>query len=212
LREAVRLTPRNAKAHAGLGLTEALLGNREAGLRHGLQARALAPANADVLASLGALYLHLGEPARASPELTESLRIRPNQVHAALNRALALARLGQQDAAEAQLERALALVRLMSPELPLADRITAEVAAGRDPARAAAAWERYLARLQATNQLTPPLVEELGRAKQRLGEGVVAPPGRRLRECEDDHRGGSGGDQVERGLTPWTAAQRARCR
>ncbi|MGH7403351.1 MAG: tetratricopeptide repeat protein, partial [Candidatus Rokuibacteriota bacterium] len=183
LREAVRLAPGNPKAHAGLGLTETILGNREAGLRHGQQARALAPGNADVLASLGALYLHRGEPARALPELTESLRIKPNQVHAALNRALALAWLDQPEAAEAQLERALALVRLMSPDLPLADRITAEVTAGRDSARARAAWARYIARLRVAGQLDPALAAELGRAERQLFRG----------ECGDDRRRGTGG-------------------
>jgi Tfp pilus assembly protein PilF len=169
LREAVRLAPGNPRAHAGLGLTETILGSREVGLRHGLQARALAPRNADVLASLGALYLHRGEPAQAVAALTESLRLKPNQVHAALNRALALAWLGQQQAAEAQLERALRLVSLISPDLPLADRIIAEVTAGRDPARARVAWERYIARLQAAGQLTPALAADLGRAEQQLG-------------------------------------------
>jgi Tfp pilus assembly protein PilF len=179
LREAVRLAPRSPRANAGLGLTETILGEREAGLRHGLEARALAPGNADVLASLGALYLQRGEPALALPELTESLRIKPNQVHAALNRALALAWLGQAGPAEAQLDRALALVRLMSPDLPLADRITAEVTAGRDPARARAAWERYVARLQAAGRLDPALAAELDRAAQRLGKISVPDAARR---------------------------------
>jgi protein O-mannosyl-transferase len=186
LREAVRLAPGNARAHAGLGLTETLLGNREAGLHHGLKARELAPGNADVRASLGALYLHRGEPARAVPELTESLRLKPNQVHAALNRALALAWLGETQAAEVQLERALVLVRVMSPDLPLADRIIAEVMAGRDPARARAAWARYVSRLQAGGQLDPALAAELGRAERRLG-GMSAPQvGRPQGECADD--------------------------
>ena len=179
LREAVRLAPGSPRANAGLGLTETILGDREAGLRHGLEARALAPGNADVLASLGALYLQRGEPALGLPELTESLRIKPNQVHAALNRALALAWLGQSEPAEAQLERALALVRLMSPDLPLADRITAEVTAGRDPARARAAWERYVARLQAAGRLDPVLAAELDRAAGRLGMISVPDPARR---------------------------------
>jgi len=181
LREAVRLAPGNPRAHAGLGLTETMLGDREAGLRHGLQARALAPGNADVLASLGALYLQRGEPEQALPALTESLRIKPNQVHAALNHALALAWLGRQEAAEAQLKRALVLVRQMSPDLPLADRITAEVMAGRDAARARAAWERYMARLQAAGPLDPALAAELGRAGQRLGKVSRRDPGRE--EC-----------------------------
>ena len=193
LREAVRLAPGNPKAHAGLGLTETILGDRERGLRHGLQARALAPGNADVLASLGALYLHRGEPARALPELTESLRIKSNQVHAALNRALALAWLGQSEAAEAQLDRALMLVRLTSPDLPLADRITAEVLARRDPTRARVAWERYVARLQGTGQLDPALAAELDRAALQLGRFPVTDPDRRQDGCGEAFRGGTAG-------------------
>ena len=176
LREAVRLAPGNARAQAGLGLTETLLGHLDAGLRHGLRARELAPDNPDVLASLGALFLARGEPARAVPELRASLRVKPNQVHAALNLALALAWLDQPEAAEAQLERALALVRVMSPDLPLADRITAEVAAGRDGARARAAWGRYVARLQAAGPLSPALAADLDRAERRLGKISVAYP------------------------------------
>jgi Tfp pilus assembly protein PilF len=176
LREAVRLAPGNPRAQAGLGLTETLLGHLDAGLRHGLRARELDPNNPDVLASLGALYLARGEPARAAPELSASLRVKPNQVHAALNLALALAWLDQPEAAEAQLERALALVRVMSPDLPLADRITAEVAAGRDGARARAAWGRYVARLQAGGPLSPALAADLDRAERRLGKISVAYP------------------------------------
>jgi tetratricopeptide (TPR) repeat protein len=176
LREAVRLAPGNPRAQAGLGLTETLLGHLDAGLGHGLRARELAPDNADVLASLGALYLARGEPARAVPELRTSLRVKPNQVHAALNLALALAWLDQPEAAEAQLERALGLVRLMSPDLPLADRITAEVAAGRDSARSRAAWGRYVARLQAGGPLSPALAADLDRAERRLGKISVAYP------------------------------------
>jgi Tfp pilus assembly protein PilF len=176
LREAVRLAPGNPRAQAGLGLTETLLGHLDAGLRHGLRARELDPNNPDVLASLGALYLARGEPARAAPELSASLRVKPNQVHAALNLALALAWLDQPEAAEAQLERALALVRVMSPDLPLADRITAEVAAGRDGPRARAAWGRYVARLQAGGPLSPALAADLDRAERRLGKISVAYP------------------------------------
>jgi Tfp pilus assembly protein PilF len=176
LREAVRLAPGNPRAQAGLGLTETMLGHLDAGLQHGLRARDLAPENADVRASLGALYLSRGEPARAVPELRQSLRLKPNQVHAALNLALALAWLDQPDAAEAQLARALVLVQTMSPDLPLADRITAEVAAGRDPARAHAAWARYVARLQGAGQLSPELAADLDRAEQRLGKISVAYP------------------------------------
>jgi len=176
LREAVRLAPDNPRAQAGLGLTETLLGHLDTGLQHGLRARDLAPDNADVLASLGALFLARGEPARAVPELSASLRVKPNQVHAALNLALALAWLDRPEAADAQLERALVLVRVMSPDLPLADRITAEVTAGRDGPRARAAWGRYVARLQAAGPLSPALVADLDRAERRLGKISVAYP------------------------------------
>jgi hypothetical protein len=67
----------------------------------------------------------------------------------------------------------------MSPDLPLADRITAEVTAGRDPARARAAWERYVARLQAAGRLDPALAAELDRAAQRLGKISVPDAARR---------------------------------
>jgi protein O-mannosyl-transferase len=212
LREAVRLAPGNPKANAGLGLTETVLGEREAGLRHGLQARALAPGNADVLASLGALYLHRGEPDRALPELTEALRIKANQIHAALNRALALAWLGQSEAAEAQLERALMLVQLMSPDLPLADRITAEVMAGRDPARARVAWERYVGRLRETGQLNPALAAELDRAALRLGRISATDPDCRRDRLRDDLPGGPAG-RDEAGPTPdrRTGTEPSRC-
>jgi tetratricopeptide (TPR) repeat protein len=194
LREAVRLAPANARARAGLGLTETILGNYEAGLRHGLEARELAPENAEVLASLGALYLHRGEAARALPELTESLRLKPNQVHAALNRALALAWQGDAGAAEAQLERALALVRVMSPDLPLADRITAEVMASRDPTRARMAWQRYVSRLQGAGPLDPALAAELGRAERRLGRAAAAHPSQG--DCAEDGPGRPAAVQV----------------
>jgi protein O-mannosyl-transferase len=176
LRRAVRLAPANARAQAGLGLTETLLGHLDTGLEHGRRARELAPGSADVRASLGALYLARGEPGPAVPELRESLRIKPNQVHAALNLALALAWLDQPDAALAQLDRALALVQLVSPDLPLADRITAEVAAGPDAARSRAAWARYVARLQAGGPLSPALAADLERAERRLGKISVAYP------------------------------------
>jgi tetratricopeptide (TPR) repeat protein len=186
LREAVRLAPGNARAHAGLGLAETILGNREIGLRHGLRARDLAPGNAEVRASLGALYLYRGESARAVHELTESLRLKPNQIHAALNRALALAWLDERPAAEAQLERALELVRVMSPDLPLADRITAEVVVRANPERARVAWERYVSRLKVGGHLDPALAAELDRAERRLGLVSASHLDGARGECADD--------------------------
>jgi hypothetical protein len=53
------------------------------------------------------------------------------------------------------------------------------VTAGRDPARARAAWERYVARLQAAGRLDPALAAELDRAAQRLGKISVPDAARR---------------------------------
>jgi Tfp pilus assembly protein PilF len=148
LKKAVELDPGNPRALVGLGLTETILGDRQAGLEHALDGHARAGRDANLLAALGTIFLFRGEPARAVPYLEQSLAINPNQVITLLNQALALAKLDRQGEAESVLARATTLARLMSPDNPLTDRITAEVYATRDPQRAATAWERYIARLR----------------------------------------------------------------
>ncbi|MBI2526258.1 MAG: glycosyltransferase family 39 protein [Candidatus Rokubacteria bacterium] len=168
LREAARLMPRNPRALVGLGLTRTLLGGPEAGLHYALEAQALAPRNFHILATLGSIYLYRDEPTRAVAHLEDSLRLNPHQVHATLNLALAFFRLERQSEAEAALVRAADLARLMSPGLPLVDRVTAEIHAGRDPARARAAWERYIARLRAAGELVPTQQADLAYAEGQL--------------------------------------------
>ena len=168
LREAARLMPRNPRALVGLGLTRTLLGGPEAGLRYALEARALAPLNHHILATLGAVYLYRDEPARAVEQLEDSLRLNPHQVHASLNLALAFFRLGRQAEAEATLARSADLARLMSPGLPLVDRVTAEIHARPDPARARTAWERYIASLRAAGELAGTQQADLAYAEGQL--------------------------------------------
>jgi tetratricopeptide (TPR) repeat protein len=168
LQKAVALMPGNARAQAGLGLTRTLLGRRDEGLDHALAASALARGNPHVLATLGTIYLYREEPDRARFHLEESLRLSPYQVHATLNLALALSQLGRQAEAEARLARGAELARLMSPGLPLVDRITAEIYATSDPARARGAWERYIGRLEAMGELAATQQADLAYARRQL--------------------------------------------
>lgn len=168
LQKAVRLMPSNPRAQVGLGLTRTLLGHREQGLSHALEAHALAPRNPHVLATLGAIHLHREEPDRAVAHLEDSLRLSPHQVHATLNLALGLFKLGRQTEAEAAFVRGAGLARLMSPGLPLVDRISAEIHSGRDPSRARAAWERYIAALRAMGELAPTHQADLAYAERQL--------------------------------------------
>jgi len=175
LQKAVALMPQNPRAQVGLGLTRTLLGLKEQGLEHALKAYADAPRSPHILATLGAVYLYREEPARAITPLEDSLRLNPYQTHASLNLALALFRLGRQAEAEVVLARATELARLMSPGLPLVDRVTAEVLAGREPSRARAAWERYIARLRAMGDVARTQQADLAYAERQLarlrGEG-----------------------------------------
>ena len=170
LQTAVSLMPENPRARVGLGLTRTLLGHTEQGLEHALKAHAYAPHNPDILATLGTIYLYREEPARAIAHLEESLLLNPHQVHASLNLALALHKLGRQAEAEAVLTRGAKLAELLSPGLPLVDRITAEVYAGREPARTRAAWERYIARLRAMGELAHTQQADLAYAEQQLAK------------------------------------------
>jgi tetratricopeptide (TPR) repeat protein len=168
LLRAVELLPKDARALVGLGLTQTLLGQREEGLRNALRAYAYAPRHHNVLATLGAVYLYRDEPERAIIFLEDSLKIRPNQVHAVLNLALAQSRLGRHDEAEATLARALALTDLMNPGNTWAVRVAAEVYGARDPVRARAAWELYVASLRQVRELTPSQQADLVYGERQL--------------------------------------------
>ena len=167
-KRAVEIAPRNARALVGLGLTETILGSREAGLEHALEGARLAPSNPNVLAFLGQLYLVREEPARAAEVLEESLRIHPDQAYTAVLAARALGRAGRVTDAQAALDRAATLVRPGTEEAGLLDRVTAEITGGAEPARARAAWERYIARLRAQPELTRAGQADLMDAERQL--------------------------------------------
>ena len=148
LARAVEILPQNPRALVGLALAQTVLGEREAGLVHALKAYAYAPKNPNVLATLGAVYLYRDEPARAVVHLEDALKLNPNQPNAVLNLALAQAKLGHHAEAEQALGRGLTLSAVMTPGSAFGHRVAAEVYGDRDPARARAAWERYIAWLR----------------------------------------------------------------
>ncbi len=167
-KRAVELAPRNARALVGLGLSETILGDREAGLRHAEEGARLAPRNPNVLTFLGQLYLLREEPERAAAAFEESLRVHPDQAYTCVLAARALGQAGRTAEAEAKLARAATLVRPGTEEAALLDRVTAEVSGRTAPARARAAWERYIARLRATPELTRAAQADLVDAERQL--------------------------------------------
>src|ERR1041385_1681824 len=168
LERPVQIMPDNARALVGLALTETVLGARDAGLAHAARAHALAPHNSNILSTLGAIHLYREEPARAVAVLEESLGLNPNQVNAVLNLALALSKSGRQAEAEARLAAGLALSDVMTPGNAHAQRVAAEVYGSRDPARAQAAWERYIAWLRSVPDPSPRMLADLAYSEGRL--------------------------------------------
>jgi len=167
-KRAVEIAPGNPRALVGLGLTETILGDREGGLRHALEAERIAPKNPNVLGFLGQLYLLREEPARAVEVFQESLRFHPEQAYTSVLAARALGRAGRLTEAEAALAGAAALVRPGTEEAALLDRVTAEITARIEPARARAALERYVARLRAQPELTRAGQADLMDAERQL--------------------------------------------
>jgi tetratricopeptide (TPR) repeat protein len=174
-KRAVEIAPGNPRALVGLGLTETILGDREGGLRHALEGARRAPKNPNVLTFLGQLYLVRDEPEQAVAVFEESLRIHADQAHTSVLAARALGQAGRTAEAETALARAAILVRSGTDEAALLDRVTAEVVARSAPARARAAWERYIARLRAAPELTRAAQADLVDAERQLASlGGVA--------------------------------------
>jgi tetratricopeptide (TPR) repeat protein len=167
-KRAVEIAPGNPRALVGLGLTETILGDREGGLRHALEGARRAPKNPNVLTFLGQLYLLRDEPEQAVAVFEESLRIHADQAYTSVLAARALGQAGRTAEAEAALARAAILVRSGTDEAALLDRVTAEVVARSAPARARAAWERYIARLRAVPELTRAAQADLVDAERQL--------------------------------------------
>jgi protein O-mannosyl-transferase len=167
-KRAVEIAPGNARALVGLGLTQTILGDPEGGLRYALEGARLAPRNPNVLTFLGQLYLVRDEPAQAVAVFEESLRIHPEQAYTGVLTARALAKAGRPAEAERALARAATMIRPGAEEAALLDRVTAEVMARSAPARARAAWERYIARLRAAPELTRAAQADLLDAERQL--------------------------------------------
>lgn len=167
-KQGVEIAPQNPRALVGLGLTETMLGNREAGLKHALEGARQAPNNPNVLAFLAQLYLLREEPEHAVTVYEESLRLYPDQAHATILFARALGRVGRTEDAEVTLARGHSLVRPGTEEAALLDRVTAEVMGSRQPKRARAALERYVARLRALPEPTRAEQADLVDAERQL--------------------------------------------
>jgi protein O-mannosyl-transferase len=175
LAQAVAIVPGEARAWAGLSLAQTVLGERDAGLDNALKARRLEPRNANVVATLGAVYLYREEPALALAALDASLALNPYQVNAIFNRALALAKLGREAEAETVLAEGFALGALLTPGNAWGHRVAAEVYARRDPARERGAWEQYIASLRRVPEPSDRQRADLAYAERRLAEAGGRP-------------------------------------
>src|SRR4030095_6367497 len=145
-----------------------MLGNREEGLQHALEGCRQAANNPQVLAFLAQLYLLREEPEHAVPVYEESLVLYPAQAHATILFARALGQVGRSEDAEVALARAHSLVRPGTPEAAILDRVTAGVLGRREPRRARAALERYVARLRALPEPTRAERADLMDAERQL--------------------------------------------
>ena len=75
---ALRLDPKNAKAHNNSGVTYFKMGNFERAVEHFQNALELEPANIFSHTNMGLTYLKLNKPARAEKQLKQSLQIEPD--------------------------------------------------------------------------------------------------------------------------------------
>ncbi|MFI5568397.1 tetratricopeptide repeat protein [Streptomyces sp. NPDC051740] len=130
LRQAVRLTPRNAVLLALKGEYRRVLGLHSAAVRDLRAALALDPGHAYAWASLGATRLALGAPAAALIALDRALELDPDYGWALIRRARVWRELGEAGRRLADLDRAVVL----QPDSPWAhcERGDALRSAGRD--------------------------------------------------------------------------------
>jgi tetratricopeptide (TPR) repeat protein len=148
LQRAVRRAPDHPVILVTLGFTETLIGDADRGLALARRASGLAPDNPLVLGYLAEVYGRRGELASAADTLEHSLRINPDQVRATMTLALVQHWLGRNDAALASVDRGVALNARTRQNDLLVDKVTAEVCRVRQPVRARAAWDRYIAGLR----------------------------------------------------------------
>jgi tetratricopeptide (TPR) repeat protein len=159
--------PDDAVIAAALGFAESYLGDREGGLRHTLRAQELAPDNTVALSYVAESYVRLGDLPRAEEALQRSLRLKPDQVPATMTLATVQHLLGRDDDALVTLERGIALNGRTHQHDLLIHKVTAQLTAKRDPARARISWERYMASLRALAP-TPQVAAEIAVAQRQL--------------------------------------------
>jgi protein O-mannosyl-transferase len=167
LEAAVQLNPALPEGHAGLAVTLAVLGDADAAVPHARHAVRQNPRDAALHGVLGDVLRKAGQLEEASTAFREATRLAPHVAANHYDLAATLAALGRIGDAVAALEdgrRAAHKVMVHDPE---SDRAEALVFTRSDPARAIAAWERYLGALSWT---TEPPQAGIG----RISEGLVA--------------------------------------
>jgi tetratricopeptide (TPR) repeat protein len=159
--------PDDAVIAAALGFAKIYLGDREGGLRHTRRAQELAPDNPVALSYVAESYVRLGDLPRAAETLQRSLRLKPDQVPATMTLATVQHLLARDDDALVTLERGIALNGRTHQHDLLIHKVTAQLTAKRDPARARISWERYVASLSALAP-TPQVAAEIAAAQHEL--------------------------------------------
>jgi tetratricopeptide (TPR) repeat protein len=153
--EALRLAPAFAEARMGLAFTRALAGRDEEAVAHGREAVSRSRRDARFRVALAEILNRQGRHAEALAALEEAMHLEPRSPTVRFASAVTLARLGRPEPALAALEEGRRLARAAGLAEREGDRVAALVYTPFDPARAAAAWQRYLAAMSEVRHPTP---------------------------------------------------------
>jgi Tfp pilus assembly protein PilF len=108
-RRALAFEPRNASAHANLGLVLVTLKRTAQALAHQQRAHELAPDHPQIRSNLGNALARLGRDDEAEPHLREAVRLDPSAASSHLNLGVWLCDQGHEQEAEQRLRDAVAL-------------------------------------------------------------------------------------------------------
>ncbi len=158
--EAVRLNPRLPEALVGLAAVLSLDGRAEEAVPHARSAVSRRPHDANLHHILGEVLRLAGKREEAVGALREAARLDPGWPVPRFVMARTLAEMGRTQEALAPLAEASGLTRMRNPSDPEPDRYEALVYTRIDPARAIAAWDRYLSAVTRAKALSPQQVTQ----------------------------------------------------
>ena len=164
--QAVKLNPRLPEALVGLAVVLSHDGRPGEALPYARSAASRRAHDATLRHVLGEVLRLAGKREEAVAEFGEAARLHPGWALPRFVMARTLAEMGRAREALAALGEADALARAQDPGDPERDRYEALVRARTDPARAIAAWDRYLAALTRAKSLSP---QQLAQALEALG-------------------------------------------